>query len=325
MFETLFPIVLAGLMNGSFVIPSKYVQGLNNDAIWLRHCIIGLIILPCIMLIMIAPESIPFYSLLPKAIIISILLSGIIFGFGQICFMMSIKKIGVGASFSVNLGIGTAIGSIFVVLYKKMLFSYNGLFVVLSILLVIISLSLYYTGSKPVKDSIPFSQPKQASASVLGWSFALVAGICSGLQNVVFTTVLFSTVDLVKFSNPFWIWPPFLLGAAIPMAIVFFYRARKEDISMNKFSTIVKNISLIAFMGVCFTGSLVIYSTTMKNLNDHMQLFAWPAFMISIILAAQFWGAIEAKKMGMPRNKRHIIWSIAVLILSIILLNLYSR
>ncbi|MBY0377070.1 MAG: hypothetical protein K2Q33_00725, partial [Gammaproteobacteria bacterium] len=217
MFETLLPIILAGLMNGSFVIPSKYVQGLSNDAIWLRHCIIGLIILPCIMLITVAPGSIAFYFLLPKIIIISILLSGIIFGFGQICFMMAIKKIGVGASFSVNLGIGTAIGSIFVALYKKMLFSYSGLFVVLSVLLVIMSLSLYYIGSKSVKDSSPLLESKQANASFLGWIFAVIAGSCSGLQNVVFTTVLFSTIDLVKLSNPFWIWPPFLLGAAVPM------------------------------------------------------------------------------------------------------------
>ncbi len=327
MFETLLPIILAGLMNGSFVIPSKYVKGLNDDAIWLRHCIIALIILPGIILTIVAPKSITIYFLLPKITNICILLSGVIFGFGQICFMMAIKKIGVGASFSVNLGIGTAIGSIFVVLYKKMLFSYSGFFVSLSVLLVITSLFLYYMGSKPTKDILPFSCSKQTSFSFLGWILAAIAGGCSGLQNVAFTTIFFSTTALVKSSNPFWIWPLFLLGAALPMAIVFYYRSHKNYIHKIDLDiyTFIKNIFLITLMGVCFTGSLAIYSTTMKSLNDYLQLFAWPAFMISIILAAQFWGTIEAKRMAIPRNQIYIMSSIVILVLSIVFLGLYSR
>lgn len=154
-FKTLLPIIIAGLMNGSFVIPSQYIRNLNDDEIWLGHCIIGLIIIPCVILSMISPESIKVYSLLPAKTIIIILLSGIVFGVGQICFMKAIREIGIGASFSVNLGIGTAIGSLFVVLYRGVFFSASGLFVILSVLLTIAGLILYYLGSKPMQiDSL---------------------------------------------------------------------------------------------------------------------------------------------------------------------------
>ncbi len=131
MFNTLWPIVIAGLMNGSFVIPSKYVSRLSTDETWFYHSIIGLIILPWLMLSVVAPEALMAYSAFPYTLCIVIVLTGAIFGGGQICFMMAIKRIGLGASFAVNLGIGTIIGSLFVVYYKKMLLTQHGFFVIL--------------------------------------------------------------------------------------------------------------------------------------------------------------------------------------------------
>ncbi len=322
MFNTLWPIIIAGLMNGSFVVPSKYIRGLNNDEIWFYHSIIGLIILPWLMLSMIAPEAFNAYTTLPHTLLLVILLIGAIFGGGQICFMTAIKRIGIGASFAVNLGMGTIIGSLFVVFYKKMLLTQHGFFVILAVLLVITSLWLYYLAIKPIKDGRA-SSPKVYLASCLGWVFAILAGIASGLQNILFTTIFFAQIPSMKSLNPFWIWPPFLLGAAIPMAISLYHQARRSALLTHGINLRLeqRNIILIALMGICFTGSLVLYSTTMAHLNSQVQLFAWPAFMVAIILSAQFWGYLEIKQKSLPHKTNYIACSILILITAIVFLS----
>ena len=322
MFNTLWPIIIAGLMNGSFVVPSKYVTRLNNDATWFYHSIIGLVVLPWLMLSIISPTALMAYAILPYNLLIVILLTGAIFGGGQICFMTAIKRIGIGASFAVNLGMGTIIGSLFVVFYKKMLLTQHGFFVILAILLVITSLWLYYLAMKPIKDERS-SSSKIYLASCLGWVFAILAGIASGLQNILFTTIFFAQIPSMESLNPFWIWPPFLLGAAIPMAISLYHQARRSDLLTHSINLRLgqRNIILITLMGICFTGSLVLYSTTIAHLNSQTQLFAWPAFMIAIILGAQFWGCLEIKQKSLPHKTFYIVCSILLLIIAIIFLS----
>lgn len=76
-------------------------------------------------------------------------------------------------------------------------------------------------------------------------------------------------------------------------------------------------------MGLCFTGSLAVYSTTMPHLSSQAQLFAWPGFMIAIILAAQFWGWLEMKHQLSRREIKYIACSIILLVTGIIGLALY--
>ncbi len=175
---------------------------------------------------------------------------------------------------------------------------------------------------KPIKDG-GSSSSAIYPASCLGWILAILAGIASGLQNVLFTTIFFARIPSMESLNPFWIWPPFLLGAAVPMAIRFYNQARRNNLlthSINHY-LVPKNIALITLMGICFTGSLVLYSTTMAHLNSQVQLFAWPAFMIAIILGAQFWGCLEIKQKSLPHKTRYIACSILMLITAIIFLS----
>jgi hypothetical protein len=60
--KNLWLIILGGLMNGSFVIPMRYIKANSSENIWLHHSIIGLALIPWLLLIMVYAGEIPDYT-----------------------------------------------------------------------------------------------------------------------------------------------------------------------------------------------------------------------------------------------------------------------
>jgi L-rhamnose-H+ transport protein len=113
-----------------------------------------------------------------------------------------------------------------------------------------------------------------------------IAGVTSGLQNMVFIVVMQHNEATLAQVNSFWVWPPFLLAAALPMFIGFWYQARHHHKAIHWFR--LKDLALVVLMGLLFTGSLVLYSTGMSKLGQQ-DVIGWPTFMIAIILTSQLW------------------------------------
>jgi L-rhamnose-H+ transport protein len=320
--EAILPFITAGIMNGSFIIPARYIKKNSNEKIWFYHSIIGLGIIPWVMLAFILPNVIQHYLSLNSSILILLILSGVIFGLGQVCFAYAIELIGIALSFTINLSLGVTIGSLFVVLYKSALFTTQGLLVSCAILLIITSLIIYYYASK--NHSFKNINYGIKSHHRLGWVLACLTGFTSGLQNIAFVVIAFHAKTQFQINNSFWVWPPFLLAAAIPMLFGFRYKISKNKVNgfnyINR-SLSIKNLFLITLMGLLFTGSLALYSNGMSNLNHQQQVIGWPAFMVSIILASQIWGWLYGESASVTKsNKFYMVCSLGLLILAIIIL-----
>ncbi len=313
-------------MNGSFIIPTKYIRYSSNEKIWLLHSIIGCAIIPWIILFITMPHTIQNYALLNSNILIFLIFSGFVFGIGQMCFANAIGSIGIALSFVINLSIGVTIGSMFIVFYKGAFFTLQGYLVTLAVLLIISALLIHYLSGKKSnnqKNSIAIKHSHYHK----GWLLASFTGITSGLQNITFVILAFYSTTQFQSKDSFWVWPPFLLSASLPMLIGFWYRIRKaqskniEIINFANKSLAIKNILLIIVMGLFFTGSLAIYSMSMSELSYQQQIIGWPVFMISIILVTQAWGWLYGESSySTMRSKLYEFSSIILLIIAIIIL-----
>ena len=302
--------VVAGLMNGSFVVSSKYVKNLTLEKVWSYHSIIGLAILPWIAIFLYKPTIFQYYSYLNPLSLLTIILGGFIFGMGQVCFAYAIEKIGIALSFTINLGLGIVLGSVFVLFYRNVHFSTDGLLVILSILIILIGLTLNYYSNINTHYKVYKKKSYQA-----GWILALVTGMTSGLQNITFIVVAFPHKHQIHHLSSFWVWPPFLLSASIPMFIGFLHRNRQytAKLTNNNFNlaSVMRNLLLIILMGVLFSGSLFIYSLGMDNLKPQIQVVGWPTFMVSIIITSQLWGWIYKESI----HKKFLYRAIGTLLL----------
>lgn len=312
-------LIFAGLINSSFVIPIRYINHLTHNKIWLSYSIIGIALLPWLIYICCFP-AINHYFILQPLLLIIIAIGGSIFGLGQICFLSAIERIGIALSFLINLSIGVTVGLLFVIFYKAAVLTSKEYEVIFAILLIILSLLIYYFANKQTNY---ISKEKNYQH---GWCMAALAGVASGIQNITFIIVM--SFDPIPFNNQnaFWVWPPFLLAASIPMILGFYIKVKHENSQSffddNKIAQI-KNILLISIMGVCFNGSLLLYSIAMSQLPTRAQIIGWPCFMIAIILGSQVWGFIYKEFQCLSKAKKGLcIVSMAILFAALIILSI---
>ncbi|PIQ43219.1 MAG: hypothetical protein COV52_01760 [Gammaproteobacteria bacterium CG11_big_fil_rev_8_21_14_0_20_46_22] len=317
-------IVLAGIFNGSFIVPARNVKSISNEMVWVFHSIIGFVIVSWLLLIVFFPHSFRLYGLLHIHEVMLLIVSGVVFGLGQICFAYAIETIGIALSFTVNLGLGVTLGTMFVILYKSSLWTAHGKIATIAVALIIISLFIYYKAGKNNQGRL--SQRKLISAShyKLGWLLAVFAGFSSGLQNISFVIVAYHSSAMPYSENSYWYWPAFLTFAAIPMLIGFLYRAKQQGY-LGQYRQIysTSNFAFITLMGVFFSGSLVLYSLGMSRFSNAQQVTGWPTLMSSIILASQAWGWFFGEaKLATLKHKRYMVVSILLLLTAILLIGL---
>src|SRR6185312_6268339 len=101
--SNILPIIIAGLMNASFIIPAKYIKNIISEKIWLYHSVIGFSIVPWLILASTNPNNFQNYLFLQPTVLLFLLGGGIIFGLGQVCFAYALEFIGVALSFTINL------------------------------------------------------------------------------------------------------------------------------------------------------------------------------------------------------------------------------
>lgn len=274
-------------MNGSFVIPARYVKKIQYEKIWLYHSIIGLVLIPWLLLFVFYNDSFHQYSNLGVAKFILLMVGGFAFGVGQICFAFSIESIGIALAFAVNLGLGVVIGSLCVAVYRSDLYTHQGMLVLLSIVCILFGLICYYAVGR--KSSNSQNNLNHMMRYHLGWVLAIIAGITSGLQNITFVIIAFGSAHHAAVRSVFWVWPPFLLAAAIPMIMGFACKAKSAYAS--PFASGRSNLKLwhllpISIMGLFFTGSLALYGTGMACLSQAEHMIGWPLFMV---LMSVYW------------------------------------
>jgi len=102
--------VVAGVMNGSFALPTKYIKTWRFEHIWLNYAIWAFVILPWLTLFVLYPQVGQIYKMMSPQTGLILLVGGFLFGAGQVCFALALNAIGLGLGFIINIGLGTALG-----------------------------------------------------------------------------------------------------------------------------------------------------------------------------------------------------------------------
>src|SRR5579871_2670567 len=122
--------IIAGIMNGSFALPTKHIRQWQFENIWLNYAFWTFLALPWLFAIGLDSHIWLTYQTTPIQTLLVLITGGFFFGIGQICFARSLDKIGFGLSFLINIGFGTSLGVLlpFIVIHPNKIFSTFGLF-----------------------------------------------------------------------------------------------------------------------------------------------------------------------------------------------------
>lgn len=319
----------AGIMNGSFALPTKHIKTWNFENIWLNYSIWSFLILPWLTIFILDPVLFDVYKTMPMNTLLTLLIGGFLFGIGQVCFALALRTIGLGLGFVINIGLGTGLGSLLplLTLNADSLFTPAGIVTMAGIGLILFGLLLSYSaGSQRDKASQTIST-KKTNGYQLGVLLSILAGLFSAGQNYTFAlTHNMNQLALQAGADPLSasiiIWPPFLTCSLIPYMIYMLYLHKKND-SFQRYreSGLFKNNLLGIVMAFFWFGSLAIYSKASLMIGELGPVIAWPLFMVLIILTSNFWSWRHKEWDGCSKAIKHrMVASILSLVSAVIVL-----
>lgn len=323
--------MLAGFMNGSYAVPMKYIKHWSDENIWLVFSPIAFVIIPWISLLSLDSQVIPFLEQIPFNLFITLILGGFLFGIGMAVFTFSLRFVGFGISFMLNISSSTIIATLLpiILMEPKKLFSWFGAAEILSLVLFCIAIITAYFASlyKSVKISEKQNSPSKSFASI-GIILGIISGILTSAQGFAYayaTTKMNN--QLLYFSNMTITTTPWLLIFSAAFVPYFFYFLLK-----NRQNKTLKNIflpkyawyySICIIMGVFYFGSLMVFAKASLSLGNMGVVVAWPMLMIFIILTSNFWSFIYLEWKGADKMAfRYLSLSLLTLIAAIFSLSL---
>lgn len=323
--------ITAGIINGSFAWPTKKTKRWQFEHIWLNYSIWAFFIIPWVTIFLFAPNVKLVYEQIDSFQLLLLIIGGLLFGIGQICFAQALRLIGLGLAFVLNIGLGTSLGFLapLLILHPEKTLSLFGLATFIGCALIIIGLILSYIAGKK-RDQIkkPHLHPHISKHNYhIGVVLAIIAGFFSALQNFVFSatfnlqTVALNT-GLNQLPASIIIWPIFLSFSLVPYFFYMLYLHHKNKsfhIYWHPLSVI--NIPISFIMALFWFGSLVLYSKSSLQIGELGPVVAWPLFMVWIILTSNFWGWREKEWEHCPASVNKMMHkAIALLILAVVIL-----
>ncbi len=291
-------VVLAGIINGSFALFIKFMKSWRFENIWLGYAIVAFLIAPFLIACLVNPATTIAWQAVSLSLKCLIILGGLAFGVGQVCFAFAMTRIGIGLGFLLNIGIGTILGSLFPLFaqYRDQLMTTSSGLTILACLLIVVGLLVCYKAGHRREQEQGHEMKISFRPYVIGVVAACVAGLFSGVQNIMFALIepiknLALQQGYSQLAASLVGWPLFLLFAFIPYAGYMIYWGIKNE-SFSLYVTKPKpHYYLYAIlMGFFWYGSLVLYSQSAQKIGELGAIVGWPLFMVLIILTSNFWG-----------------------------------
>lgn len=325
-------IFIAGIVNGSFALPTKHVYKWKFENIWLQFSLWAFVILPWVIAYFLVPQIFAVYAAAPWHILLIMIIGGLVMGVGQICFALAINMIGIGLGFVVNLGLGILLGYLLPLVFQHPheILTPFGAITLLGCLFAVVGLLFSHKAGKlhsREQHELRSPEDKPRSMYTLGVFLAVIAGLSSAGQN--FSLSLTSQMQhfaihlgATQFGAANVMWPGFLLCSFIPYALyMLFLNLKNKSFSCYTEAGTGKYYFFAFIMGLFWYGSLVFYSKAAFLIGSLGPLVGWPLFMVLIILASNFWGWRSGEWTGCGGKVKRTIWmGLLCLVLAILVL-----
>ena len=305
----IFLALLGGFLNGSFVVFLKYLKRWRWENFWLIFSVIGLCVFPFAWLFFAVPNFINAIANLELGDVALPMIFGALWGIGSVLFGLSAKRIGMAMTFTIVLGLTSAIGTIMPLLLKGQLPDYDTLkFLTLGLLILLIGVAISgYAGrlrDKMVEVSEEILHTR--SSYGVGILMAVLSGIFSPMINVglVYGDKIFglaeglgssvSTASL--FSQGVVVFGGFFVNASYSMYLLF------KNKSWSLFA--LEKVSAIGSIasGILWFSGVGLYAIAVTYLGAVGTSVGYAILVGSAIFAGSFWGIVygEWKVGGRP-------------------------
>jgi L-rhamnose-H+ transport protein len=327
-------IFFSGLLNGTFAMPMKYSRSWKWENLWLVFSVVGIFIVPWTLAIALVPELFKVYGeVAPRALLLPMVF-GLLWGFAQVTFGISLRVVGVALTFAVVSALGSLSGSLIPLLafHPDHLFRPRGILLLLSIPFLIFGLVLYaYAGRRRERE-----QAAQASSAggpntsfATGMALCLFTGIFASSFNLGFAfggDVISASLrhGAGPLTSTYAVWSIVLGAGFIPNLVYCLYLVIKNrSAHLYGQSGWPREALLAVTMAFTWIGAVLIYGIGATLVGTFGTSIGYMLFVATSILLANAFGLMTGEWKGTSRRTRKLLFAaVAFILIAIIVLNL---
>lgn len=319
-------VFIAGIIQGTFVLPMTLTKKWNWENTWLTFSVFGMLLINWILALIFIPHLFSVFKQVPFSDIIYLILFGFGWGVGAVLFGIGMDKLGMSLGYPIIQSLVAVMGGVI----PMLIFSLNDIVTLrggilllgaaVDILGVIICSRAY-----AMKEA---AQGIKASATRAGVLVAVGAGLLCCLPNVG-ASFGNSTIDAaLQFGaarsmagNA--VWAIFFTVGFIPnVAYTVFLLNKNSSAGFFRFESL-KNGSFAFLMALMWIGSMYLYGTGASQLGDWGLIIGWPLFISLSILVGNLWGVARGEwKTATPDARQKLNMGLLVIVIAIILIGI---
>jgi len=284
---------LSGICNGLFTTPMKVISVWKWENIWFVFIVVSCVLMPVCVAAGSVGDWIGLLHAAPIGAKAAALIFGFLWGFGAICFGLSVDRLGVSMANSLVIGLSSALGSVVPLLLSSTLrLGSREIALLASIAAFLIGVVLCGAAGR-MRDTGAGGGRGRAVPG--GYLFAVGAGVMSAIFNVGYTLALPIADAGVRlghsrFAATNCIWVLMLGAGAIPNLAYCFFLMRKNATAPLFREARGRSFTLAAAMGLLWGGSIFLYGAATPLLGDIGPSVGWPLSLAVGLLVANLMG-----------------------------------
>src|SRR6266403_2137389 len=303
-----FLVMVAGLMSGTCMLPSKFVRGWKWENVWLVFSVVSLVIIPWMLAFIFVDHLSETYRALPFQQLAVPILLGAGWGIAQILFGVSVKRLGLGIAYAIIVGLGAVLGTLVpLFIQQRALAQEHALILILSGV-VAMSVGIFLTAwSGQIKERAAAIHESASHRSYLAAILlAVLCGLMAPMLNYSFAFGQDIAKSAVVLGNQpvhaaYAVWPIALAGGLIPNVAYSVWLLVKNR-TWSLFRSTAPDLWRSSLMGVLWMGAFALYGMSATYLGALGTSVGWGLLQIFMIMTATLSGVCTGEWKQAPRT-----------------------
>ncbi|MGB7599636.1 MAG: L-rhamnose/proton symporter RhaT [Candidatus Sulfotelmatobacter sp.] len=321
-------VLLAALLQGTFVLPMTMVEGWSWEHTWATFSLLGMFFLNWILILLLVPNIFTVYAASPAHDLAVLALFGMGWGLGAVLFGLGMDKLGMALGYPIIMGLIAGLGALIPLLFLSLRVpAASEALIFLGTALVIVGIVVCSIGGSRRTLSGEKATTTDSTSFRAGLAIAIFAGVLSCLPNVgvayagnVVNVAAKLRVSSSSSGNTVWALL-FTCGCIVNVAYCLYLMVRRKTLNQYFSRATPRNLGLSALMAAMWIGSFYLYGAGAARLGRPGIVVGWPLFISLSIAVGNIWGLWRGEWKGSPHEARRLLnQGLAILMVAIVTL-----
>jgi L-rhamnose-H+ transport protein len=292
--------MVAGIMSGNCMLPSKFARKWKWEHLWFVFSIVSLVILPWGLALLLVDHLFTAYRGLAAAAFVTPLAFGAGWGVAQILFGISVRKLGMGIAYAIIVGLGAVLGTLIPLFFGPPIhISHATLLKILAgVVVMMVGIALTAVGGRK-RERSDRDEIRDERGYVTAILLAILCGVMAPMLNFAFAFGQQLAQQAVRVGNSpvhaaYAVWPIALLGGFVPnvtYSVFLLWRGKNWHIFQHDRAEVIWP----SMMAVLWMGAFALYGMSAVLLGTLGVSVGWGLFQSFMIMTATVSGILTAE------------------------------